>query len=311
MQSHFKKKEGWWGVAVTALVCGGFLWWWFQPVPIDARTERDPLHWLALARKELGSGNPPASACFECLVIALSFQQAGKDSVAGAIATDWLPPAWRDALAAVPGPGVPGDSVLAPDLALVPLFGKLTQAQQSLDQLEIEQGQKLFREAAEMADDFSRLHPAAGDRALWLVAARQARSGFGEDAAQTRQRVRPGDGPPLLPEWLIMEFPGSDMAAPALAWIDAHPTQAADVLNKLVTVLKNRLLHHEAGELASHGPRADPTSIHSPSDLALFEIHQAAEAGQLETAGESARRFPSGPPRATAYLAIARTLAWR
>ena len=89
-----KKKEGWLGVGFTAVLCGIFLFWWYQPTRVDTTTERDPTYWVGLARQELGTTEPPLSLRLEIILITEALRAHRQEIVADALETDWLPPAW-------------------------------------------------------------------------------------------------------------------------------------------------------------------------------------------------------------------------
>ena len=150
--------------------------------------ERDPLYWLGLARKELGSREPTASARFESLVVALSFQRSGKEAVVAAIADDWFAPPWRAALPPRPAAdqSTTTEASSIPPVAFAPVLAAMSQARTALDELEVDRAQAAFHEAVTAAKSLSQPE---SDQALWLVACRQARSGLRADAKQTCSKI--------------------------------------------------------------------------------------------------------------------------
>jgi hypothetical protein len=226
-----------------------------------------------------------------------------------AIADDWLPAAWGVALTAAEGSADAGASVAAavPDPGLAGVAEVLARGWEALDRLEVDGGRALMLDARAAA---GRLAGPGRAHALWLVAARQARSGFTADSRETRASVPGESAPASLPVWLVIELMRAEMAAPVLEWCAAHSRDAAPVLAEMVAVVRARLAHREAGELSDHGPRADPTTLHPPADAGFLAIHEAVENNQFQTAAALADRQPRPAARAAAWLTIARTLAW-
>lgn len=316
------RPEGWFGVLVTAVLCGIFLWWWFLPEPVSSETERDPLYWVGLARAHQGAAEPTLSMRLEIIMIAEALREHGESTVADRLENDWLPPTWPRAtppdtaagddpaannsaagastatttgLATGPAPGGTGE----PDL----IAARLEQAAAAFDTLDIEQGQRLLQEAAQAA---AALPEPARTHALWRVAARQARSGLAADAAVTRQHQSMSPGSPEFPDWLIAEMSAGDLLAPV---VDAHAALPADhprvvaLATRWRTLVRERLRQRDHPLFTRHGPATD-ASRPVPDAATAPTLWSAVEANRL---GEAARLAGNDP---AACLAVARLLAW-
>lgn len=294
-----RKKESWLGVVLTAALCGIFLWWWFLPPPVTADTERDPLYWVGLARKELGGTQPSLEMRFDIIMIAEGLRQRGEGDAASKLEADWLPAAWQS-------PTDPtADQAPTPDLAppadFAPVIARLNEAIAAFDALEFERAQTVLREAAQTA---SALPDPTRTHALWLVAARQARNGLASDAVLTREKLAapsPGDG---FPDWLVAELFDGDIVAPVLA---AQASRAAEtaVVTALAarwrSLMRERLIHRDHPLLTRHGPATDAST---PLDDDAPSLWASVEANQLGAAARLAGK------NTAAKLAIARLLVW-
>lgn len=319
------RPEGWFGVLVTAALCGIFLWWWFLPEPVSSATERDPLYWVGLARSHQGSAEPTLSMRLEIIMIAEALREHGESTVADRLENDWLPPDWPPAgepetaasdgsatdsatddpvtdafptdpdVTAALAPGPTGD----PD----PIGASLEEAAAAFDTLDIEHGQHLLQEAAQAA---AALPEPARTHALWRVAARQARSGLAADAAVTRQHQSMSPGSPEFPDWLIAEMNAGDLLAPV---VHAHAALPADhprvvaLASRWRALVRERLRQRDHPLFIRHGPATD-ASAPMPAETDTPTLWSAVESNRL---GEAARLAGDDP---AACLAIARLLTW-
>jgi hypothetical protein len=299
-----KRKEGWFGVLVTAVLCGVFLWWWFLPEPVSAEAERDPLRWVGLARKSLGSADPTLAMRLEIILIAEALRARGETEPAAKMEADWLPPAWASraqpsATEAPPGPDV---DTAGPPTELASVFTRLDEAAAAFDTLEIERGQEVLRAAAAVA---AGLADPLREQGLWLVAARQARNGLAADAILTRQKIPgAGTGRPF-PDWLMAELFDGDIVAPVVAATRALPASDPQVLaltDRWRSLARDRLIARDHPLLTRHGPAADASM--PPADPDTATLWAAVEANRL---GEAVRLAGNDP---SAQLAIARLLTW-
>ena len=289
-----KKKEGWLGVGFTAVLCGIFLLWWYQPTRVDTTTERDPTYWVGLARQELGNTEPPLSLRLEIILITEALRAHRQEIVADALETDWLPPAWLSS----PTETRPDDT---PTTLPAPLTEALEEAATALDSLDIEHGQLVLRTAATTA---ASLPAASRQTALWLVAARQARHGFPSEASQTRQQLNAQSATEELPPWLLAELFDAEIIAPVVAsYQDQPPTSppVIDLAQRWRQLARDRSAVREQSLLSLDGPAADASM---PAPAAARALHQAVTSNQWEEVRRLSARNP------TAQLAVARLLTW-
>lgn len=304
-----RRQEGWFGVLVTAALCAIFLWWWFLPEPVSSETERDPLHWVGLARGNLGHGEPTLAMRFEIIMIAEALRQRGEHEAAGKLEADWLPPQWPRAAAS--GENAPDEAAVATAVAsttpavpgeLAPIRTRLDEAAGAFDTLEIEDGQAILRQAAEAA---AVLPEPARSLACWLVAARQARNGLAADAVATRQRAPAAAGGPDFPDWLVTELFGGDILAPVVAARGSLPVADPQVISLAArwrALVRERLVLRDHPLLTRHGPAADASR--TAGEAAAGTLWAAVEANRL---GEAARLAGDDP---SSQLAVARLLTW-
>jgi hypothetical protein len=300
-----RKKESWLGVVFTALLCAIFLWWWFQPAPITADTERSPLYWAGLARKHLGRAEPTLPMRFEIIMIAEAFRERGEQDAAGKLEADWLPPSWTttgpDGAGGRPADETAPDSPAAPPPELAPLIARFDEAGAALDSLDIERGQDVFRQAADAA---RKLPEPLRTQALWLVTARQARNSLTAEASTTRQPLAPATAPDDFPDWLADELLEAEIIAPLLASLQGQPADAPPVLrlaNQWRSRVRRQAALREPCLISRDGPAADASR---PPATDVQALRQAVEANQL---GEAARLAKEN---AGAQLAVARLLIW-
>lgn len=289
-----KKKEGWLGVGFTAVLCGIFLFWWYQPTRVDTTTERDPTYWVGLARQELGTTEPPLSLRLEIILITEALRAHRQEIVADALETDWLPPAWLSS----PTETRPDDT---PTTLPAPLTEALEEAATALDSLDIEHGQLVLRTAATTA---ASLPAASRQTALWLVTARQARHGFPSEASQTRQQLNAQSATEELPPWLLAELFDAEIIAPVVAsYQDQPPTSppVIDLAQRWRQLARDRSAVREQSLLSLDGPAADASM---PAPAAARALHQAVTSNQWEEVRRLSARNP------TAQLAVARLLTW-
>ena len=289
-----KKKEGWLGVGFTAVLCGIFLFWWYQPTRVDTTTERDPTYWVGLARQELGNTEPPLSLRLEIILITEALRAHRQEIVADALETDWLPPAWLSS----PTETRPDDT---PTTLPAPLTAALEEAATALDSLDIEHGQLVLRTAATTA---ASLPAASRQTALWLVTARQARHGFPSEASQTRQQLNAQSATEELPPWLLAELFDAEIIAPVVAsYQDQPPTSppVIDLAQRWRQLARDRSAVREQSLLSLDGPAADASM---PAPAAARALHQAVTSNQWEEVRRLSARNP------TAQLAVARLLTW-
>lgn len=289
-----KKKEGWLGVGFTAVLCGIFLFWWYQPTRVDTTTERDPTYWVGLARQELGNTEPPLSLRLEIILITEALRAHRQEIVADALETDWLPPAWLSS----PTETRPDDT---PTTLPAPLTAALEEAATALDSLDIEHGQLVLRTAATTA---ASLPAASRQTALWLVTARQARHGFPSEASQTRQQLNAQSTTEELPPWLLAELFDAEIIAPVVAsYQDQPPTSppVIDLAQRWRQLARDRSAVREQSLLSLDGPAADASM---PAPAAARALHQAVTSNQWEEVRRLSARNP------TAQLAVARLLTW-
>ena len=289
-----KKKEGWLGVGFTAVLCGIFLFWWYQPTRVDTTTERDPTYWVGLARQELGNTEPPLSLRLEIILITEALRAHRQEIVADALETDWLPPAWLSS----PTETRPDDT---PTTLPAPLTAALEEAATALDSLDIEHGQLVLRTAATTA---ASLPAASRQVALWLVTARQARHGFPSEASQTRQQLNAQSTTEELPPWLLAELFDAEIIAPVVAsYQDQPPTSppVIDLAQRWRQLARDRSAVREQSLLSLDGPAADASM---PAPAAARALHQAVTSNQWEEVRRLSARNP------TAQLAVARLLTW-
>lgn len=289
-----KKKEGWLGVGFTAVLCGIFLFWWYQPTRVDTTTERDPTYWVGLARQELGNTEPPLSLRLEIILITEALRAHRQEIVADALETDWLPPAWLSS----PTETRPDDT---PTTLPAPLTAALEEAATALDSLDIEHGQLVLRTAATTA---ASLPAASRQVALWLVTARQARHGFPSEASQTRQQLNAQSATEELPPWLLAELFDAEIIAPVVAsYQDQPPTSppVIDLAQRWRQLARDRSAVREQSLLSLDGPAADASM---PAPAAARALHQAVTSNQWEEVRRLSARNP------TAQLAVARLLTW-
>jgi hypothetical protein len=297
-----KRKEGWFGVLVTAVLCGLFLWWWFLPEPVSAEAERDPLRWVGLARKNLGSADPTLPMRLEIILIAEALRARGETGPAAKIEADWLPPGWasRAQTSAAEAPPEPNAEAAGPPADLASVLTRLNEAATAFDILEIERGQEDLRAAAGVA---AGLPDPLREQALWLVAARQARNGLSADAIFTRRKISgAGTGRPF-PDWLVAEMFDGDIVAPVVAACSVLPASDPQVLalaDRWRALARDRLTARDHPLLTRHGPTADASM--PPADPDTATLWSAVEANRL---GEAARLAGNDP---SAQLAIARLL---
>jgi len=310
-----RKKEGWRGVVVTALLCGLFLWWWFQPAPVSAETERDPLYWAGRARAALGSSPPSLAQRLEIIMISEALRAQGDEGPAEALEVDWLPSAWRATATLPTDDGAPWDDRIeaadtdgsaSPTPVAVPagmesLWPPLDLAATAFDTLEIEAGQQALQEAARVAA--AQPEPAR-THGLWLVAARQARNGLEADAAATRKQVR-ADGGGEFPDWLVAEMVDGGVVAPVVAACATRPEidpLVMQFIDRWRSMVRDRWRHRDHPLLTRHGPAADASATREPAGAGSLWAH--VEANRLTAAAALAGDDPS------AHLAIARLLVW-
>lgn len=289
-----KKKEGWLGVGFTAVLCGIFLFWWYQPTRVDTTTERDPTYWVGLARQELGTTEPPLSLRLEIILITEALRAHRQEIVADALETDWLPPAWLSS----PTETRPDDTLTT---LPAPLTKALEEAATALDSLDIEHGQLVLRTAATTA---ASLPAASRQTALWLVTARQARHGFPSEASQTRQQLNAQSATEELPPWLLAELFDAEIIAPVVAsYQDQPPTSppVIDLAQRWRQLARDRSAVREQSLLSLDGPAADASM---PAPAAARALHQAVTSNQWEEVRRLSARNP------TAQLAVARLLTW-
>ena len=303
---------------VTALLCGIFLWWWFLPEPVSSETERDPLHWVGLARQSLGPAEPALGMRFEIIMIAEALRQRGEHEAAGKLEADWLPSQWPPAAepapAAEPSPTEAGNAAAdessvppapaapaVPD-ALAPIAARLDEAAAAFDTLDIERGQTVLREAAAAAAE---LPDPARSHGCWLVAARQARNGLAADAVVTRRNAPAATGAAAFPDWLVTESFAGDIIAPVInahAILPATHPQAVALAARWRALVRARLIERDHPLFTRHGPAADASQ--PAEDAAAPTLWAAVEANRL---GEAARIAGDDP---SARLAVARLLTW-
>jgi hypothetical protein len=289
-----KKKEGWLGVGFTAVLCGIFLFWWYQPTRVDTTTERDPTYWVGLARQELGTAEPPLSLRLEIILITEALRAHRQEIVADALETDWLPPAWLSS-PADPRPDA------TPTTLPAPLTAALEEAATALDSLDIEHGQLVLRTAATTA---ASLPAASRQAALWLVTARQARHGFPTEASQTRQQLNAQSATEELPPWLLAELFDAEIIAPVVASYQNQPPTSPPVLDlaqRWRQLARDRSAVREQSLLSLDGPAADASM---PAPAAARALHQAVTSNQWEEVRRLSARNPA------AQLAVARLLTW-
>ena len=278
----------------TAVLCGIFLFWWYQPTRVDTTTERDPTYWVGLARQELGNTEPPLSLRLEIILITEALRAHRQEIVADALETDWLPPAWLSS----PTETRPDDT---PTTLPAPLTAALEEAATALDSLDIEHGQLVLRTAATTA---ASLPAASRQVALWLVTARQARHGFPSEASQTRQQLNAQSTTEELPPWLLAELFDAEIIAPVVAsYQDQPPTSppVIDLAQRWRQLARDRSAVREQSLLSLDGPAADASM---PAPAAARALHQAVTSNQWEEVRRLSARNP------TAQLAVARLLTW-
>lgn len=289
-----KKKEGWLGVGFTAVLCGIFLFWWYQPTRVDTTTERDPTYWVGLARQELGTTEPPLSLRLEIILITEALRAHRQEIVADALETDWLPPAWLSSPTET-RPDAPPTTLPAP------LTAALEEAATALDSLDIEHGQLVLRTAATTA---ASLPAESRQTALWLVTARQARHGFPTEASQTRQQLNAQSATEELPPWLLAELFDAEIIAPVVASYQNQPPTSPPVLDLVQRwrqLARDRSAVREQSLLCLDGPAADASK---PAPAAARALHQAVTSNQWEEVRRLSARNPA------AQLAVARLLTW-
>ena len=289
-----KKKEGWLGVGFTAVLCGIFLFWWYQPTRVDTTTERDPTYWVGLARQELGTTEPPLSLRLEIILITEALRAHRQEIVADALETDWLPPAWLSSPTET-RPDAPPTTLPAP------LTAALEEAASALDSLDIEHGQLVLRTAATTA---ASLPAESRQTALWLVTARQARHGFPTEASQTRQQLNTQSATEELPPWLLAELFDAEIIAPVVASYQNQPPTSPPVIDlaqRWRQLARDRSAVREQSLLCLDGPAADASS---PAPAAARALHQAVTSNQWEEVRRLSARNPA------AQLAVARLLTW-
>jgi len=296
-----RKKEGWMGVCFTAVLCAIFLWWWLQPAPLTAETERSPLYWAGLAREHLGAAEPTLAMHLEIIMIAEGLRERGQQAVAAALEADWLPPSWP---AGTPAASPTADGAAPPAARppeLAPLAARLAEAAAALDALDIEHGQSVLREAAEAA---AALTEPLRAEALWLVTARQARNSLTAEAARTRQLLAAAPATGGFPDWLADELLEAEIIAPLTASLHQQPAGTPAVLRlagEWRAMVRARAAVREQSLLSRDGPAADASL---PPATGVQELRQAVEANQLG----HARRLAANNP--AAQLAVARLLVW-
>ncbi|MFN0125743.1 MAG: hypothetical protein ACKV19_03540 [Verrucomicrobiales bacterium] len=314
-QRSRNKPEGWFGVMATALLCALFLWWWFQPEPVSAETQRDPLYWIGRARQELGNVQPSLAQRLEIIMIAEALRTHGSHDVSERLETDWLPAAWRrppaqppDTLPTssdAPTPPHPEITPAAP-VANTPnmaaIHDQLAQAAHAFDAIEIDRGAEMMRAAGRTA---AGLPDPARIEALWFVAARQARAGLAADAIETCAQLPPAANRQPFPDWLIAELLDGDVVAPvvgSLSDLNAEEPAAIAFAAQWRSHVRRRLVGRDAELLTRHGPAADAaTPGELPGERTLWA---AVQANRLGEAAALAQNNPSS------HLAIARLLTW-
>lgn len=292
-----KKKEGWLGVGFTAVLCGIFLLWWYQPTRVDTTTERDPTYWVGLARQELGTAEPHLSLRLEIILITEALRAHRQEIVADALETDWLPPAWLSS----PTETRPDDTPTTPPTPLAVLTPALEEAATALDSLDIEHGQLVLRTAATTA---ASLPAESRPAALWLVTARQARHGFPTDARQSRQQLDPQSAPEEFSPWLLAELFDAEIIAPVVASYQNQPPTSPPVIDlaqRWRQLARDRSAVREQSLLCLDGPTADASM---PAPAAARALHQAVTSNQWEEVRRLSARNPA------AQLAVARLLTW-
>jgi hypothetical protein len=285
-------------VGFTAVLCGIFLFWWYQPTRVDTTTERDPTYWVGLARQELGTAEPPLSLRLEIILITEALRAHRQEIVADALETDWLPPAWLSSPTETRPDATP-TSLPAPLTAA--LTAALEEAATALDSLDIEHGQLVLRTAATTA---ASLPAASRQAALWLVTARQARHGFPTEASQTRQQLNAQSATEELPPWLLAELFDAEIIAPVVASYQNQPPTSPPVLDlaqRWRQLARDRSAVREQSLLSLDGPAADASM---PAPAAARALHQAVTSNQWEEVRRLSARNPA------AQLAVARLLTW-
>lgn len=278
----------------TAVLCGIFLLWWYQPTRVDTTTERDPTYWVGLARQELGTTEPPLSLRLEIILITEALRAHRQEIVADALETDWLPPAWLSSPTET-RPDAPPTTLPAP------LTAALEEAASALDSLDIEHGQLVLRTAATTA---ASLPAESRQTALWLVTARQARHGFPTEASQTRQQLNAQSATEELPPWLLAELFDAEIIAPVVASYQNQPPTSPPVLDlaqRWRQLARDRSAVREQSLLCLDGPAADASM---PTPAAARALHQAVTSNQWEEVRRLSTRNPA------AQLAVARLLTW-
>jgi hypothetical protein len=281
-------------VGFTAVLCGIFLFWWYQPTRVDTTTERDPTYWVGLARQELGTTEPPLSLRLEIILITEALRAHRQEIVADALETDWLPPAWLSS-PTEPRPDAPPTTLPAP------LTAALEEAASALDSLDIEHGQLVLRTAATTA---ASLPAESRQTALWLVTARQARHGFPTEASQTRQQLNAQSATEELPPWLLAELFDAEIIAPVVASYQNQPPTSPPVIDlaqRWRQLARDRSAVREQNLLCLDGPAADASR---PAPAAARALHQAVTSNQWEEVRRLSARNPA------AQLAVARLLTW-
>lgn len=278
----------------TAVLCGIFLFWWYQPTRVDTTTERDPTYWVGLARQELGTTEPPLSLRLEIILITEALRAHRQEIVADALETDWLPPAWLSS----PTETRPD---VTPTTLPAPLTAALEEAATALDSLDIEHGQLVLRTAATTA---ASLPAESRQTALWLVTARQARHGFPTEASQTRQQLNAQSATEELPPWLLAELFDAEIIAPVVASYQNQPPTSPPVIDlaqRWRQLARDRSAVREQSLLCLDGPAADASR---PAPAAARALHQAVTSNQWEEVRRLSARNPA------AQLAVARLLTW-
>jgi hypothetical protein len=316
-----KRRESHLGIIVTALACGGFLWWWFTPATPDSTQQHDPMFWFASARTQLRQSDHGIAIDYDLFSLArglLLTGDAGAEAVASIIHHRALHGAalgidMPDQPAEQPVPATSNESSAAASSPEEAVEHSLAEAQTAYNTLDFDGGARWLDKAVSAATESAR---GPAQNAAWArVAAAQFKLGAYEAAQKSMQSLRASDPGALttLSGEIIVKLAETDAVAPCLEWLAAAPPDSDGtraVVKALAGTIDSRFQHRESGELAAQSSRANPGARLDTDRQRRADLWEAVETDRLDRAGQLADSAPPGVERAAAFITIARALAW-
>jgi hypothetical protein len=317
MNRPTRKKEGWLGIALTAMACAAFLWWWMTPEAEPPPDVRDPETWLDDAARLLPPSARSLELDYDLLFLARSWHADGVKSAATRAAGFISSPVLREvATADLPPPeNPPAESANPAD----PVGSRIVEARAAYDQLEFDRGRELVDGAERLAAD--QINTPAKVAALARVAAARYQLAAAEAARATMHRISAEfpNSIPELPVGVILEFAATDALPPCLEWLSRRAPQSpgtVEVARELVRTIDDRVRHRETGELAVHGGAADPGAPPDAQRQRRIEVWSfvgANDVSALSRLRAPANSTPNPAPDESAArtaLAVARAFLW-